>query len=304
MEISDDGDARFHVTIGHHQRLVSTMKSALIATDFSAEASAATQRAASIAAEIGLDGALMHVLPSTLPVDLHLDAATQAQQALAAVAAALRQGGLNVAPRLVSGDVSGELAAAAAQFDLVVAGARGEDVLLDFAMGRTSVRLVRQSRRPTLIVKRPADAPYRRVVAAVDFSEPSRFAAACGVQIAPQAEFVFVHAFEVEFESSMRLGGAHEDKIQGYRSQAREKAMVAMDRFSARLAPPPKRLRHTVSRGYPPRVILDCAKENDAQLIVIGKHCAGIIERSLVGSVALQVLEMAQCDVLIVPEAA
>jgi nucleotide-binding universal stress UspA family protein len=283
---------------------VSTMKSALIATDFSAEASAATQRAASIAEEIGLAGALIHVLPSTLPVDIHVDAAARAGEALAAVALRLQQKGLNFAPRLVSGDVSGELAKAAAQFDLVVAGARGEDVLLDFAMGRTSVRLVRQSRRPTLIVKRPANAPYRRVVAAVDFSEPSRVAAACGVTLAPQAEFEFVNAFEVEFESSMRLGGVREDKIQRYRSEAREKAMLAIDEFSSSLEPRPKRLRHTVSRGYPPRVILNCAKETGAELIVIGKHCAGVIERSLVGSVALQVLEMAECDVLIVPEAA
>jgi nucleotide-binding universal stress UspA family protein len=280
------------------------MKTALIATDFSMEASAATDRAASIAEEIGLGGALIHVLPSTLPVDIHVDAAAQAQQALAAVALGLRQKGLDFAPRLVSGDVSGELARAASQFDLVVAGARGEDVLLDFSMGRISVRLVRQSRRPTLIVKRPADAPYRRVVAAVDFSEPSRVAAACGVLIAPQAEFVFVHAFEVEFESSMRRGGAGEDEVQRYRSEAREKAVLAMDEFSGRLAPPPKRLGHTVSRGYPARVILDCAKETAAQLIVIGKHAAGIIEHALVGSVALQVLEMAECDVLIVPETA
>src|SRR5690348_9173503 len=114
-----------------------TMKSALIATDFSAEASAATQRAASIAGEIGLSGELIHVLPSTLPVDVHVGAAAQAQQALSVVALELRQKGLNFAPRLLSGDVSGELARAASQFDVVVAGARGEDVLLDFQMGRT-----------------------------------------------------------------------------------------------------------------------------------------------------------------------
>jgi nucleotide-binding universal stress UspA family protein len=36
---------------------------------------------------------------------------------------------------------------------------------------------------------------------------------------------------------------------------------------------------------------------------VIGKHAAGAIERLFVGSVAHQVLDMAQCDVLVVPEA-
>jgi nucleotide-binding universal stress UspA family protein len=49
-------------------------------------------------------------------------------------------------------------------------------------------------------------------------------------------------------------------------------------------------------------VILDCAAQAGAQFIAIGKHAAGVVERLLVGSVALKVLEMAPCDVLIVPE--
>ena len=49
-------------------------------------------------------------------------------------------------------------------------------------------------------------------------------------------------------------------------------------------------------------LIVDGAAQARAQLIVIGKHAAGVIERFLIGSVALRVLERAQCDVLIVPE--
>jgi nucleotide-binding universal stress UspA family protein len=280
---------------------MTTMKSALIATDFSAEAGAATHRGASIAGEIGLQGALVHVLPGTLPTELHVRAASQAQLALAVVTGELKAAGLEFEPRLLSGDVVGELVRAAAGFDLVLAGARGEDVL-DFALGRTSARLVRESTRPTLIVKRPGDAPYRRVVAAVDFTEPSRAAAVCGARVAPQADFHFVHAFEVEFESSLRLAGAEEATVETYRRQAHEKAMRAMDAFCRAAALPRERVWPALTRGYPPRVILERARQADAQLIVIGKHAAGAIEHALIGSVALQVLEMAECDVLVVPE--
>lgn len=278
------------------------LESALIATDFSAEAAAAMRRAASIGKETALQGAIVHVLPGSLPPDIHVQAASKAQQALALVAEEMKREGLGFEPRLLSGDIAGELARAAAGFDLVVAGARGEGVLLDFSLGRTSVRLVREARRPTLIVKRPPEGPYRRVVAAVDFSEPSRAAAACGVQIAPQADFNLVHAFRVEFESALRLAGTEEDKVEGYRRAAREKALAAMERFAAGLALPRERVSPSVLRGYPPRVILDCAAQARAQLIVIGKHAAGVVERLLVGSVALKVLETAPCDVLIVPE--
>jgi nucleotide-binding universal stress UspA family protein len=279
-----------------------TLESALIATDFSGEAASAMRRAAAIAKETGLQGALVHVLPGSLPPDMHVRAAPQAQQALALVAEEMKREGLRFEPRLLSGDISSELARAAAQFDMVVAGARGEGILLDFALGRTSVRLVRESHRPTLIVKRPPAGPYRRVAAAVDFSEPSLAAAACGLQIAPKADFDLVHAFRVEFESALRLGGAEEDKVHAYRRAARAKAMDAMNQFASRLALPRERIWPTVVHGYPARVILERAAQADAQLIVIGKHAAGAVERLLIGSVALRVLEMAPCDVLIVPE--
>jgi len=278
-----------------------SITSVLVATDFSPEASLAARRAASIGRETGLRGALVHVLPGSLPAELHLHAAAQAQRALALVAEELEQEGLPVEPRLLSGYIAGELTRAATGFDFIVAGARGEALLLDFALGRTSVRLVRESRRPVLIVKGPAQKPYRRVIAAVDFSEPSYEAAACGAQIAPQADFDLVHAFEVEFESTLRLAGAVEDKIHAYRRAAREQAMLAMEGFSRRLPLPRERIWPTVVHGYPPKVILDRARETQAELIVIGKHAAGVLEHALIGSVALQVLEMAECDVLIVP---
>lgn len=280
-----------------------TIRSALIATDFSAAAESATNRAASIAGETGLHGALIHILPGTLPTEFYLHAASQAQQALSIVAEGLERRGLRVAQRLVSGDVSGELARAACEFDMVIAGARGEDVLLDFALGRTSNRLVRKSPRPILVVKRPADRPYRRVLAAVDFSEPSRAAALCGAQIAPQADLDLVHAFEVEFESAMHRGGVDQDRIEAYRQRAREQATAAMNEFAGSLGLPSRRVWPWVMHGYPPKVILDRAIQMGAQLVVIGKHAAGLIEQALLGSVALQVLRDAECDVLVAPEA-
>jgi nucleotide-binding universal stress UspA family protein len=142
------------------------------------------------------------------------------------------------------------------------------------------------------------------VLAAVDFSEPSRAAAAFGGLIAPKADCDFVHAFEVEFDSTLRLAGTEEDQIERYRREAREKAMAAMDNFVRRLAIPRERIWPVVTRGYPPKVILDRAQQAGAQLIVVGKHAAGVVEGVLIDSVALQVLEMAQCDVPVVPERA
>jgi nucleotide-binding universal stress UspA family protein len=279
------------------------LQSLLIATDFSDEAGAATRRGAMLARELGLRAVLAHVLPSSLPAALHPRAAELAGQALERVAHDVSQSeGVRLEPRLLDGDVAALLAQAAGEFDLVVCGARGAGLLRDFALGRTSEHLVRDSRRPVLVVKRAPQAAYRRVVAAVDFSEPSREAAACGAQLAPGGDFHFVNAFEVEFESTLRLAGAADDKIQGYRQDARERALRAMEEFVAALALPPGRTWPTVAHGYPPRVVAEQAAKIDADLLAIGKHGAGLLERLLVGSVALQVLERAACDVLVAPE--
>lgn len=278
------------------------MKSALIATDFSAEAEAARRRAASIARETGLGGTIVHVLPASLPADMHLEAASQAQKALALVTEEMTRDGLRFEPHLASGQVADALASAARQHDMIVAGARGEDVLLAFSLGRTSTRLVRQCDQPVLIVKRPPDEPYRRVVVAVDFSEPSYAAAAFGTRVAPNATFTCVNAFEVEFESILTRGGATQERIEEHRRQAHEAAMAKMSAFAARLPLPTSAAKQIVVRGYPSRVILDWTDREAAQLVVIGKHAAGIVERTLVGSVSLRVLELAKCDVLVVPE--
>jgi nucleotide-binding universal stress UspA family protein len=281
-----------------------TPPSLLIATDFSTEAGYATRRAAAIAREAPWSVHLLHVLPASLPPALHVAAAGRAQEALAAVAEALGRNGVPVSPQLGSGDVAAELAKAAAAHELIVLGARGQDVLRDFATGRTALRVVRESRQPVLLVKHAPEGPYRRVVAAVDFSEPSFHAAGRGVVLAPRAQFDLLNAFEVEFESSLRLAGVASDHVERYRHEARENAMAALEAFAGRLGVSRGRVWPVATHGYPARVICDHAARTGAELIVIGKHCAGLVERTLIGSVALQVLENAPCDVLVVPEGA
>lgn len=35
---------------------------------------------------------------------------------------------------------------------------------------------------------------------------------------------------------------------------------------------------------------------------MIGKHAAGVVERALIGNAALRILDLASCDVLVVPK--
>jgi nucleotide-binding universal stress UspA family protein len=278
------------------------LRSALIATDFSDEARFAARRAAGIAREAGIGGELAHVIPGTIPPALHVLAATRAREALAMAADECRQQGASFGTRLLTGNVAEELVSAARAHDLAVAGARGEDIVLyRFALGRTSVRLVQESEGAVLIVKRAVEGAYRRVVVGIDLSPASRSAALLAAQLAPAAHLELVHAFEVPYESTLRRSGTDEDTIERYRAEANAAALASIASFSAALPIAPERLSTIVLRGYPPKVLLDRVEAADARLVVLGKGSAGAVERFLVGSVALQVLELAPCDVLIVP---
>lgn len=56
-----------------------------------------------------------------------------------------------------------------------------------------------------------------------------------------------------------------------------------------------------VRHGYAPAVLLDEAMRSDADLLVIGKHGATALDERLLGSVTLNLLHHAPCDVLLVP---
>ena len=53
--------------------------------------------------------------------------------------------------------------------------------------------------------------------------------------------------------------------------------------------------------GDPARMLLDYAARVDADVIVVGRRGAGVIERLMLGSVANRVVHDAECPVLLVP---
>jgi nucleotide-binding universal stress UspA family protein len=281
-----------------------TLESLLIATDFSPEARHAAQRGARLAKEAGATRvALMHVLGAA-PEGFERQVAAQAERALAELAAQLGPlAGITVEPRLARGSAVDRLAEAGSAFSLIVAGARGEDPLFDLALGRTSERLIRRSKRPVLLVKSEPRGPYARVLAAVDFSPPSQAAALLAARLAPGASLELAHAFESEFESTLRFAGAADDQVALYRQQARAGAEADMERMIAEAGLPAARLTRTIVHGYAPRVIAEAAAGAGAELVAVGRHQPSRLEALLLRSVALEVVERTPCDVLVVPSA-
>ena len=286
----------------------------LAATDFSPPARHALERAALIAqAHPDARLTLAHVVSATLLEQLRhlLPAETgslesglvaQAEQKLAELAATLATHcPCAIDTTVVQGAAADALPvlAEAQRADLLVMGTHGVHFVRELLLGSTVERVLRKSRRPLLAVKQRAQAPYRRILAAVDFSPHAAAAINAAHAWLPDADIVLLHAFEVEFESTLRLAGMDDDRVNAYRSQAREAATTRMDAFVATLDVPAHRLTREFVHGAATLRIVEHEQSLDADLLVMGKRGLSVVEELLLGSVTRHVLAYSSCDVFI-----
>lgn len=286
----------------------------LAATDFSPPARHALERAALIAqAHPGARLTLAHVVNATLldqlrhllPAEtgpLEAGLVAQAEKKLAELAAALAaRCPCAIDTTVVQGAAADALPvlAEAQRAGLLVMGAHGVHFVRELLLGSTVERVLRKSRRPLLAVKQRPQAPYRRILAAVDFSPHAAAAINAAHAWLPDADIVLLHAFEVEFESTLRLAGMDDGRINAYRFQAREAAKARMDAFVATLDAPAHRLTREFVHGAATMRIVEYEQSLDADLVVMGKRGLSVLEELLLGSVTQHVLAYSRCDVFI-----
>jgi len=293
---------------------VTSSLSLLAATDFSAPARHALERAAQLAATHSCAQlTLANVVSASMLVRLRgvmrdeapaMEArvADKTQQALTELAARLRtQYACPVNTRIAQGtalDAITELADEL-QANLLVMGARGAHFVRELLLGSTTERVLRRTRRPVLAVKQRPQGAYRRVLVPVDFSVHALAAAQTAHRWLPDAEIILLHAFEVDIEGTLRFASIAEEQIHQYRVRAREDAIDAMAQFIDRLSAPPGQLTHLIVHGAPTLRILEHEQSLDADLIVMGKHGQSSLEELLLGSVTKHVLAYSSSDVLV-----
>ncbi|PKO46077.1 MAG: universal stress protein [Betaproteobacteria bacterium HGW-Betaproteobacteria-22] len=284
------------------------------ATDFSAEADLAVQRAALISKSIG---ATLHILHIVHPLDLYAGSELsfnfqmhyqQAQQHSIKKQLTHLQSDLKntynivveTATRIGRAHVEIAEYAAAVKAGLIVAGAQGEHSLLEKILGSTSSRLIRVAKCHTLIVKNKTTpiTHYQQVIAAVNFSAGAARALPLAHTIAPEAHIEALLIFDSNQEAHMHKAGINEALLVQYRTQA----LLEADNHLAAITAE-QNLGEQISRkilsGYPPEAICNHARSQHADLIVIGKHEKGNIENWLLGSVSKGVAYAATCDVLL-----
>jgi len=188
--------------------------------------------------------------------------------------------------------------------DFLVIGAHGHTGVERFLLGSTTDRVVRQAGCPVLVVPANAEAPqhgqFRRILCGVDFSSASLRAFRYAIHLADRdGEVRLLHAIEMPPELRERqIVAAHD--VDAVRMAAEKAAHQRLQALFPGADAPPVRIAAQVAEGRAHRQILELARQEGADLIVLGARGRGAVDRWLFGSNTQAVLNDAPCAVLTV----
>lgn len=188
--------------------------------------------------------------------------------------------------------------------DLIVMGTHGRRGLGHLLLGSAAEEVVRLSECPVLTV-RESEKPksleaVNKILVPVDFSDYSKSALSYAAEIAKsyKSELQVLHIIEETMHPAFSLSGKSSifDLVPDIEADCR-KRMEMMLKESVSTA---VKAGIFVKGGRAPNDIINFAKENASDLIVIATHGLTGLEHLLLGSVTEKVVRMAHCPVFTV----
>jgi nucleotide-binding universal stress UspA family protein len=226
-------------------------------------------------------------------------------------AAPAERAGVAVEMELREGDPAREIARSAQDLpaDLVVMGTHGRGGFERLLLGSVTEEVLRRSPCPVLTVchgdRPPAEGPalFRRILCATDLSASSGNTLEFALSMAEEegAELYLLHVLEgldAAFGQPAPFGALFEGPR---RSELAEEARERMRKAVPDEARLWCRISEEVVAGRAHEQILGAANERKADLIVVGTHGGGAVERLFFGSTAGHVVRGATCPVVTVP---
>lgn len=255
-------------------------------------------RARLVAEGIGGEVELVHVLESVgeamiEPGLARLMRAHQRQEARKIADWVAERTPVDVTLEVVKGSPAWELVSRAKKVDLVALGSSTVDA---FSGGPVTLRVARMALSDVLIVRRQPRVPYRRILAAVDFSEASRAAVSRALEMFPDADVTVMYSLPARFDPILSDAGLFTEEMEASRNSRIE---AAKDRMLEFTQPWDGDVRTMVTDGPPAENIDEAVRRRGADLVVVGSRGASATRMVLLGTVPEALVGHAPCDVLI-----
>jgi nucleotide-binding universal stress UspA family protein len=291
----------------------------LCPVDFSEFSSPALERALRLGLWFDARVEVLHVIPMPVPVGAGLPffpaplevsegQREQAARRLTNLVAPYLGEGVPIETRVLQGD-PGRLIQEEAESlpaDLLVMGTHGRSGFEHLLLGSVTEKVLRRAPCPVLTVGPVAAHPrvgplFRRILAAADLTQASEHTLDVALSLATEndAQITLLHVVETLPGTHLpmavpELGPMHRDLVAQSRADLRKVVPEAARSFCE--------VTERVEAGTPWSEILRVASQMDADLIVMGAHTRGALERMFFGSTACQVVRRASCPVLVIHE--
>jgi nucleotide-binding universal stress UspA family protein len=200
---------------------------------------------------------------------------------------------------MLVGNPGATIASAAREWNAkcVIVGAGRHRAIERFLAGDTVVRVMRHAIAPVIAVPASSGALPRNGVVAVDFGETSLAAARSAAEVIGEGVLHILH-IRPEIDLPATDPSAWSDV---YESGAQSLMSKLADELKS--LHPSVKTTTMMLRGHVSTVLLDYADHVGADLIAVGQHGRGVVDRILFGSVAQAVVHSAHCAVLVSPPA-
>lgn len=201
------------------------------------------------------------------------------------------------------GNAAKEIVQEAERDDLVVMGTHGRSGFERLFLGSVTEKVIRTTHVPVLTVPPPVDRPesvlYKTILCPIEFSDASTRALEYALSLAEEtdARLVLLHVVE-GFVEQPYLSDMGHLSLREYHRYLEEDAMARLRAAlpeAARVWCKPD-VRVVSGKAY--REILKVAAQDGAELIVMGVHGKGALNRRLFGSTTHHIIREAGCPVL------
>ena len=243
--------------------------------------------------------------PPVLFAEVTAEGASAAPSQLEAWLEAARKVPLNVTTIVDEGNPTARIleCAATERADLIVMGTHGLGGFERFVLGSVAEKVLRKARCPVLVVppasQTTAKVPYTRLLCPVDFSESSLAALRFGFSLAEEADarITLLHVVHLPDDDELLLQEIDIAKFRELVEATTQKRLDALITDEMRTWSKPH-TRVTYGKSY--REIVDVARDEASDLIVMGVRGRNPVDLSVFGSTTNHVIRMASCPVLTV----
>ncbi|OGW36265.1 MAG: hypothetical protein A2Y97_07460 [Nitrospirae bacterium RBG_13_39_12] len=178
--------------------------------------------------------------------------------------------------------------------DLIVMGRKGAGGLQRALVGSVTARVIGHSQRDVLVVPEGTSIGWGNIIFATDGSKYSEAATSKAIDFAKSygSELIVISVVDVTDEFVARAPGALEDLV--------KKAKIIVDDVKKKATSDGVKAEGIVREGEAYKSIVNIAKKQKANAVIMGSHGRTGLKRLLMGSVTERVIGHSPCPVLVV----